>query len=71
MATFRSSKWQAHVERDGFPDQVKSFEGKAEAERWAGSVESTQPPVTGLSTLHFVLESAPFTTTGNLAAGGC
>ena len=42
MASFRqrSSKWQARIKRDGFPDQVKSFESKAEAERWARSVES-------------------------------
>jgi integrase len=42
MASFRqrSSKWQARIKRDGFPDQVKSFEAKAEAERWARSVES-------------------------------
>jgi integrase len=42
MASFRQrgSKWQARIKRDGFPDQVKSFEAKAEAERWARSVES-------------------------------
>ena len=42
MASFRQrgSNWQARVKRDGFPDQVKSFEAKAEAERWARSVES-------------------------------
>jgi len=42
MASFRlrGSKWQARIKRDGFPDQVKSFEAKAEAERWARSVES-------------------------------
>ena len=42
MASFRqrSSKWQARVKRDGFPDQVKTFEVKADAERWARSVES-------------------------------
>ncbi len=42
MASFRQrgSKWQARIKRDGFPDQVKSVETKAEAERWARSVES-------------------------------
>ena len=42
MASFRQrgSKWQARIKRDGFPEQVKSFEAKAEAERWARSVES-------------------------------
>ena len=42
MASFRqrSNKWQARVKRDGFPDQVKTFEVKADAERWARSVES-------------------------------
>jgi integrase len=42
MASFRQrgNKWQARIKRDGFPDQVKSFEAKAEAERWARSVES-------------------------------
>ena len=42
MASFRqrSSKWQARVKRDGFPDQVRTFDAKADAERWARSVES-------------------------------
>jgi integrase len=42
MASFRQrgSNWQARIKRDGFPDQVKSFDAKAEAERWARSVES-------------------------------
>jgi integrase len=42
MASFRlrSSKWQARVKRDGYPDQVKTFEGRGDAERWARSVES-------------------------------
>lgn len=42
MASFRErgSKWQARIKRDGFPDQVKTFEAKAEAERWARSIES-------------------------------
>jgi integrase len=41
MASFRqrSNKWQARVNRDGFPDQVKTFESKADAERWARSQE--------------------------------
>jgi integrase len=28
------------VKRDGYPDQVKTFEGRGDAERWARSVES-------------------------------
>ncbi|PUE59347.1 integrase [Limnohabitans curvus] len=42
MASFRqrSSKWQARVTRDGYPNQVKTFEARADAERWARSVES-------------------------------
>jgi integrase len=42
MASFRqrSSKWQARVKRDGYPDQVKTFEAKVDAERWARSVEA-------------------------------
>ena len=42
MASFRqrNNKWQARISRDGHPDQVKTFEAKAEAERWARSVES-------------------------------
>ena len=42
MASFRqrSNKWQARISRDGHPDQVKTFETKADAERWARSVES-------------------------------
>jgi integrase len=43
MASFRqrNNKWQARVSRDGYPDQVKTFEGKSDAERWARSVESS------------------------------
>lgn len=42
MASFRqrSGKWQARVIRDGYPDQVKTFEAKVDAEKWARSVES-------------------------------
>jgi len=42
MASFRqrNNKWQARISRDGHPDQVKTFEAKADAERWARSVES-------------------------------
>jgi len=42
MASFRqrNNKWQARISRDGHPDQVKTFEVKADAERWARSVES-------------------------------
>ena len=42
MASFRQrgGKWQARVIRDGYPDQAKTFETKADAEKWARSVES-------------------------------
>ena len=36
----RGGKWQARVIRDGYPDQTKTFETKADAEKWARSVES-------------------------------
>jgi integrase len=43
MASFRQrgGKWQARVLRDGYPDQAKTFESKADAERWARAVESS------------------------------
>lgn len=43
MASFRqrNNKWQARVSRDGYPDQVKTFEARSNAERWARSVESS------------------------------
>ncbi len=42
MASFRqrSNKWQARVTRDGYPSQVKTFEARIDAERWARSVEA-------------------------------
>lgn len=42
MASFRqrSGKWQARVIRDGYPDQSKTFESKADAEKWARALES-------------------------------
>lgn len=42
MASFRqrSGKWQARVIRDGYPDQAKTFESKADAEKWARALES-------------------------------
>lgn len=42
MASFRqrNNKWQARVSRDGYPDQVKTFETRTDAERWARYVES-------------------------------
>jgi integrase len=42
MASFRQrgGKWQARVIRDGYPDQARTFETKADAEKWARSVES-------------------------------
>ena len=42
MASFRqrSGKWQARVLRNGYPDQTKTFETKADAEKWARALES-------------------------------
>jgi integrase len=41
MASYRqrNGKWQARVIRDGYPDQTKTFATKADAEKWARSVE--------------------------------
>lgn len=41
MANIRKlgQNWQARVRRRGFPDETKSFPTKAEAERWARSIE--------------------------------
>lgn len=41
MASFRQrhGKWQARVIRNGYPDQTKTFELKADAERWARQIE--------------------------------
>lgn len=41
MATFRKHGrgWQVRVRRRGYPDEVKSFPSKAEAERWARAIE--------------------------------
>ncbi|MFM8575700.1 MAG: tyrosine-type recombinase/integrase [Limnohabitans sp.] len=42
MASFRhrGGKWQARVLRNGYPDQTKTFETKADAEKWARALES-------------------------------
>lgn len=42
MATFRqrNSKWQARVQRDGYPDVSKSFETKVDAIKWATKIEA-------------------------------
>ena len=32
--------WQAHVRRRGYPAQTRTFDTKAEAEAWAGDIES-------------------------------
>jgi len=42
MATFRKRgdlQWQAQIRRLGYPDQSKTFETKAAAERWARAIE--------------------------------
>ena len=36
----RNGRWQARVRRQGFPVETKSFTSKAEAERWARSMET-------------------------------
>jgi integrase len=36
----RSGVWQARVRRKGYPDEVCSFDTKAEAQTWARSIES-------------------------------
>jgi len=36
----RSGKWQARVNRTGFPAEVKSFEKRSEAQRWARTIEA-------------------------------
>lgn len=42
MASYRqrNSKWQARVLRDGYPAQTKTFATKADAEKWARSIEA-------------------------------
>ncbi len=42
MASYRqrNGKWQARVLRDGYPDQTKTFATKADAEKWARSIEA-------------------------------
>jgi len=42
MATIRkrSNAWQAVIRRKGYPDSVKTFQTKVEANQWARSVES-------------------------------
>jgi integrase len=43
MASFRQhgNGWQARVRRQGHPDITKTFESRADAERWARAVESS------------------------------
>jgi len=36
----RDGKWQARVRRKGFPDEVRTFASRQDAERWARSIES-------------------------------
>jgi len=42
MASFRqrNNRWQARVQRIGFPDQVKTFTLRQDAEKWARGVET-------------------------------
>ena len=44
MATFRqrSGRWQARVQRGGFPDITKTFALRQDAEKWARAVEREQ-----------------------------
>jgi integrase len=41
MASFRqrNNKWQARISRQGFPAEVRTFDTKADAQRWAREVE--------------------------------
>ena len=43
MASFRQhgNGWQARVRRQGHPDITKTFESRADAERWARAIESS------------------------------
>lgn len=36
----RGDVWQARVRRYGYPDEVKSFPNKTDAEAWVRSIES-------------------------------
>lgn len=36
----RGSKWQARIIRKGFPAEVRSFDTKSEAVKWARSIEA-------------------------------
>lgn len=36
----RGDVWQARVRRYGYPDEVKSFPTKADADTWARTIES-------------------------------
>ncbi len=42
MAGFRlrNNKWQARIQRQGYPDVAKSFETKADAVKWATKIEA-------------------------------
>jgi integrase len=42
MAGFRlrNNKWQARIQRDGYPNLAKSFDNKSDAIRWATKVEA-------------------------------
>ena len=42
MASFRQhgNRWQVRIRRQGYSDQTKSFETKADAEKWARALES-------------------------------
>jgi dsDNA-binding SOS-regulon protein len=36
----RAGRWQARVRRKGYPEEVNSFSTKAEAQKWARSIEA-------------------------------
>lgn len=42
MASFtkRGKAWQAKVRRKGYPEQIETFQSKADAQRWAREIES-------------------------------
>ena len=63
MASFRQhgNGWQSRIRRRGYPDITQTFEAKADAERWARSVESD------MDKGHFVsVSEAQRTTLGDL-----
>lgn len=57
----RSGRWQARIIRRGFPDEVRTFRSRGEAERWARGVEAEMDRGS-----HRSLRSAERTTLGDV-----